>query len=54
MGEKGNISEYRSRLDKTLSCHDLVNEEALKGLVRNQILSSSNFEMEGLCVNVVL
>ncbi|XP_019186847.1 PREDICTED: uncharacterized protein LOC109181502 isoform X1 [Ipomoea nil] len=53
MGEKGDISEYRSRLDKTLSCHDLVNEEALKGLVRNQILSSSNFEMEGCIDNVV-
>ncbi|XP_031103958.1 uncharacterized protein LOC116007429 isoform X1 [Ipomoea triloba] len=53
MGEKGNISEYRSRLDKTLSCRDLVNEEALKGLVRNQILSSSNFEMEGCIDNVV-
>ncbi|VFQ59242.1 unnamed protein product [Cuscuta campestris] len=44
MAEKGNISEYRDRLDKTLSCHDLVSKEVLKRLVRNQILSSSSFE----------
>ncbi|CAH9135046.1 unnamed protein product [Cuscuta epithymum] len=44
MVEMGNISEYRDRLDKTLSCHDLVDKEVLERLVKNQFLNSSNFE----------
>lgn len=50
---KGDISEYRDRLDKTLSSHDLVNEDLLKGLVKNQILSSLNLENEGKFIDLV-
>lgn len=47
MESKENISQYRQRLDKTLASHDLVNEEALKTLVKNQMMWSSQCEVEG-------
>ncbi|CAI9760903.1 unnamed protein product [Fraxinus pennsylvanica] len=41
MGAKGDISDYRHKLDKTLASQNLVNEEILKTLVKNQFLRSS-------------
>ncbi|CAI9783360.1 unnamed protein product [Fraxinus pennsylvanica] len=41
MGAKGDISEYRRKLDKTLTSQNLANEETLKTLVKNQLLRSS-------------
>ncbi|KAH6802826.1 hypothetical protein C2S51_034272 [Perilla frutescens var. frutescens] len=40
MDGKGNILDYRSRLDKTLSSPDLTNEEMVHNLVKNQILQT--------------
>ncbi|XP_041027835.1 uncharacterized protein LOC121267823 isoform X1 [Juglans microcarpa x Juglans regia] len=40
MEEKQMITQYRERLDKTLSSPDLTNEETLKTLVKNQLLHS--------------
>ncbi|KAA8516830.1 hypothetical protein F0562_017352 [Nyssa sinensis] len=53
MEKKRKISQYRGRLDKTLASHDLTNEETLKTLVKNQILSSSQCEIEEYMDNVV-
>lgn len=47
MESKKNISQYRQRLDTTLASHDLVNEESLKTLVKNQMMRSSQSEVEG-------
>ncbi|KAL2503152.1 Polyketide cyclase/dehydrase and lipid transport superfamily protein [Forsythia ovata] len=41
MGAKGDISDYRRKLDKTLTSQDLKNEETLQALLKNQFLSSS-------------
>ncbi|KAK9290902.1 hypothetical protein L1049_009081 [Liquidambar formosana] len=46
MERKPTITKYRERLDKTLASHDLTNEETLKTLVKNQLLSSSQYETE--------
>lgn len=46
MRENSNISEYRNRLDKTLSSPDLTNVETLKILVKDQILNSSNIDSQ--------
>ncbi|KAL7092341.1 hypothetical protein ACP275_12G160200 [Erythranthe tilingii] len=54
MEGKRNISDYRNRLDKTLSSPDLTNDETLRTLVKNQILqSSSGSHFEGCIDNVV-
>lgn len=41
------ITQYRERLDKTLSSPDLTNEETLKTLVKNQLLHSLEDGTEG-------
>lgn len=41
MQKKGEISEYREKLDKTLSSPELTDHESLKSLLRNQLCSSS-------------
>ncbi|KAM3288381.1 putative protein isoform X1 [Capsicum chacoense] len=45
MRDSGNISQYRNRLDQTLSSDDLVNYDKLKTLVKNQILRSSECDL---------
>lgn len=47
MDGKGSISEYRSRMDRTLASPDLTNHEKLQALVRNQILKSLKSQLEG-------
>ncbi|GKU91122.1 hypothetical protein SLEP1_g5039 [Rubroshorea leprosula] len=51
--EKGKISEYREKLDKTLASAELTNEETLKNLIKNQILRSSKHEKEGYSEDVL-
>ncbi|KAL0333562.1 UNVERIFIED_CONTAM: hypothetical protein Sangu_1512400 [Sesamum angustifolium] len=46
-------SDYRRKLDKTLSSPDLTNHEILRTLVKNQILQSSECRLEGCTENVV-
>ncbi|XP_057805257.1 uncharacterized protein LOC131020460 [Salvia miltiorrhiza] len=53
MDGKGTISDYRSKMDTTLSSPDLTNHERLQTLVRNQILQSSDLQFEGCVENVV-
>ncbi|GMP98511.1 hypothetical protein CsSME_00046365 [Camellia sinensis var. sinensis] len=53
MAGKKNISQYRERLDKTLASYDLANEESLKVLVKNQVLRSSQCELEEYIENIV-
>ncbi|XAR69852.1 hypothetical protein NMG60_11001592 [Bertholletia excelsa] len=53
MGGKHLISEYRSRLDKTLASNDLANEGTLKTLVKNQIQLSAESEIEDYIDNIV-
>ncbi|KAK6126486.1 hypothetical protein DH2020_039759 [Rehmannia glutinosa] len=53
MDGKGNISDYRRKLDKTLASHDLTDDEILQTLVKNQILQSSHLQLEGYIENVV-
>ncbi|XP_059296160.1 uncharacterized protein LOC132049403 isoform X2 [Lycium ferocissimum] len=53
MRDSGNISQYRSRLDQTLSCHDLVDDDMLKTLVKNQILRSSGSDFHECSENLV-
>lgn len=47
MREDSMISQYRNRLDKTLSSPDLTNVETLKILVKDQIVNSSKVQPEG-------
>ncbi|GLT38518.1 hypothetical protein SLA2020_127620 [Shorea laevis] len=51
--EKRKISEYREKLDKTLASAELMNEETLKNLIKNQILRSSKHEKEGYSEDVL-
>ncbi|KAK4396618.1 hypothetical protein Sango_1498400 [Sesamum angolense] len=51
MESRGNISDYRSKLDKTLASPDLTNDEMIHTLVKNQILQSSDHQLEGLCIS---
>ncbi|XP_010543849.1 PREDICTED: uncharacterized protein LOC104816629 isoform X2 [Tarenaya hassleriana] len=44
MQKKRQISEYRARLDKTLSSPDLTNVETLKTLIKKQLCSPSHHE----------
>ncbi|XP_016487414.2 uncharacterized protein LOC107807522 isoform X1 [Nicotiana tabacum] len=53
MRDTGNISQYRNRLDQTLSSHDLVNDDMLKTLVKNQILRSSESDLQECSDNLV-
>ncbi|GMJ14761.1 hypothetical protein HRI_005145300 [Hibiscus trionum] len=46
MEKKKTISEYRERLDNTLSSAELTDPETLKTLVKNQILRSAQDEKE--------
>ncbi|KAL0410226.1 UNVERIFIED_CONTAM: Iron-sulfur cluster co-chaperone protein HscB [Sesamum latifolium] len=46
MESRGNISDYRSKLDKTLASPDLTNDEMIHTLVKNQILQSSDHQLE--------
>jgi len=47
MDKKQKILELRERLDKTLAMPDLVNEESIKSLVKDQLLRSSFCGNEG-------
>lgn len=47
MKDSGNISQYRSRLDQTLSSDDLVDYDRLKSLVKNQIVCLSECDVHG-------
>lgn len=49
MDKKQKILELRGRLDKTLAMPDLVNEESIKFLVKDQLLRSSFCGNEGQC-----
>ncbi|XP_006339177.1 uncharacterized protein [Solanum tuberosum] len=53
MKDNGNISQYRSRLDQTLSSDDLVDYDKLKSLVKNQILCSSECDLHECIDNLV-
>ncbi|KAL3825667.1 hypothetical protein ACJIZ3_021696 [Penstemon smallii] len=53
MEGKGNISDYRSKLNKTLTSSDLTNDEIVRSLVKNQISQSSHCESEECNENVV-
>ncbi|MCD7451527.1 hypothetical protein HAX54_012513 [Datura stramonium] len=53
MRDTGNISQYRDKLDQTLSSHDLVNDDLLKNLVKNQMLSSSECDLQECSDNLV-
>ncbi|KAG5583176.1 hypothetical protein H5410_053803 [Solanum commersonii] len=53
MKDSGNISQYRSRLDHTLSSDDLVDYDKLKSLVKNQILCSSECDLHECIDNLV-
>ncbi|KAG8376845.1 hypothetical protein BUALT_Bualt09G0106200 [Buddleja alternifolia] len=46
MERKSNISDYRSKLEKTLASPDLINVEMIHTLVKNQILQSSASHLE--------
>uniref|UniRef100_A0A7N0UNU0 START domain-containing protein n=1 Tax=Kalanchoe fedtschenkoi TaxID=63787 RepID=A0A7N0UNU0_KALFE len=46
MDGKAMIRQYRERMDKSLACHDLMDEGALRELVRNHLLNSSQHETE--------
>ncbi|XP_057784690.1 uncharacterized protein LOC131002036 [Salvia miltiorrhiza] len=45
MGGEGHISDYRSRLEKTLTSPELTNEEMVHTLVKNQILQTMDSQL---------
>nr|XP_004249397.1 uncharacterized protein LOC101245600 isoform X2 [Solanum lycopersicum]XP_010312210.1 uncharacterized protein LOC101245600 isoform X2 [Solanum lycopersicum] len=53
MKDSGNISQYRSRLDQTLSSDDLVDYDRLKSLVKNQIVCLSECDVHECIDNLV-
>ncbi|KAK4736534.1 hypothetical protein R3W88_000231 [Solanum pinnatisectum] len=53
MRDTGNISQYRAKLDQTLSSHDLVNDDLLKNLVKNQMVRSSECDLQECSDNLV-
>ncbi|KAJ0981736.1 hypothetical protein J5N97_009991 [Dioscorea zingiberensis] len=53
MENKHKTAEFRERLDRTLSSPDLMNEESLRSLVKDQLLRSPFCGTEGDLVNVV-
>ncbi|XP_020268419.1 uncharacterized protein LOC109843869 isoform X2 [Asparagus officinalis] len=53
MEKKQKILESRERLDKTLALPDLVNEDSIKSLVKNQLLRSCSSREEGNMGNVI-
>ncbi|XP_060196598.1 uncharacterized protein LOC132625944 isoform X2 [Lycium barbarum] len=46
MKDTGNISQYRDKLDQTLLSPDLVNNDLLKNLVKNQMLRLSECDLQ--------
>uniref|UniRef100_A0A7N0V6W0 START domain-containing protein n=1 Tax=Kalanchoe fedtschenkoi TaxID=63787 RepID=A0A7N0V6W0_KALFE len=46
MDGENKIGQYQERLDNTLACDDLMDESALRELVRNHLLKSSQHESE--------
>ncbi|CAM8952119.1 unnamed protein product [Rhodiola kirilowii] len=46
MDGKNKIRHYRERMDKSLACHDLMDEVALTELVKSHLLKSSQDETE--------
>ncbi|KAK4380665.1 hypothetical protein RND71_002527 [Anisodus tanguticus] len=53
MKDTGNISQYQDKLDQTLLSHDLVNNDLLKNLVKNQLLRSSECDLPECSDNLV-
>lgn len=53
MGGKHNITQYRERLDKALASDDLIDEERLKALVKNQLIYSSRDGLKAYIDDVV-
>ncbi|XWS59351.1 hypothetical protein CRYUN_Cryun08bG0114100 [Craigia yunnanensis] len=53
MERKSAISQYRERLDKTLSSAELTDSETLKTLVKNQILQYAQDEKEEFSENLL-
>uniref|UniRef100_A0A6M2F7W8 START domain-containing protein n=1 Tax=Populus davidiana TaxID=266767 RepID=A0A6M2F7W8_9ROSI len=53
MGKSGKISQYRERLDQTLASPELTNLDALKTLIKNQLVHSSLDETEGCSDNLI-
>ncbi|CAI0402309.1 unnamed protein product [Linum tenue] len=53
MDKKGEISLYRAKLDKSLASPELTDHEALKSLVRDQMLQSRTDESEACSENLV-
>ncbi|XVE61361.1 hypothetical protein DITRI_Ditri06bG0033400 [Diplodiscus trichospermus] len=53
MERKKVISQYRERLDKTLSSAELIDSETLKTLVKNQILQYAQHEKEEFSENLL-
>ncbi|XP_004303387.1 PREDICTED: uncharacterized protein LOC101299210 [Fragaria vesca subsp. vesca] len=53
MEKKRKITQYRERLDKTLASPNLTNKEALKVLVKDQLLRSSENEIKGCNANII-
>ncbi|OVA17121.1 hypothetical protein BVC80_9045g9 [Macleaya cordata] len=47
------ISEFREKLDRTLACQELVNEESIKMLVKRQISLSSQSDLHETNENVL-
>lgn len=47
MKGEGNILDYRSKLDTTLSLPELTSDEMIHTLVKNQILKSLDYKLEG-------
>lgn len=42
MDKKQNVLELRDRLDKTLAMPDLLNEESIRSLIKDQLLRASS------------
>ncbi|KAK9921498.1 hypothetical protein M0R45_030007 [Rubus argutus] len=53
MEKKRKITQYRERLDRTLASHNLTNKDALKVLVKDQLLRSTENEIEGCNADVI-
>ncbi|KAK9906061.1 hypothetical protein M0R45_000071 [Rubus argutus] len=53
MEKKRKITQYRERLDRTLASHNLTNKDALKVLVKDQLLRSTENEIEGCNAGVI-
>ncbi|KAL9676935.1 hypothetical protein QQ045_005157 [Rhodiola kirilowii] len=47
MDAKTKINQYRERLDKTLACSDLVNENVIRKNAKSRLLQSAEYETGG-------